>query len=155
MDKVDSREFAKYLVALAKKQEIPLNFTKLQKLTYICDGVMLAAGNNYINENCCVWDYGPVYPKIYKWYERNWDKRITLDDVKVEDKTFIEENKINELMNKILKAFENTTASQLSAWTHKPGSPWAIAKAHGGMYSKIDKKDISEYFAGININETN
>lgn len=70
MEMVKSKEFAKYILAIANENNITLNQTQLQKIMYICDGTLLSFNQNIIDENCKAWDYGPVYPNVYKWYNK-------------------------------------------------------------------------------------
>ena len=147
---VNSVDFAKYIVFNAQQMNIPLNLTQLQKITYICDGTLLALGHNIINEHCRVWEHGPVYPKIYKWYDKNRNKSLALTDI---SKDAIKEinsiSDINKIVISALKKFGTWTAGQLSEWSHQPKSPWDIARSNNGMFSKIDKEDMKSYFLGI------
>lgn len=146
---VESREFAKYIVSTAQSMGISLNLTQLQKITYICDGVLLACNCNLVAENCRVWDFGPVYPKIYKWYSKNMGKSIPVSDIKSDAITEINNSPAPAIIRNALMKFSAWTSVQLSEWTHQSGSPWDIARINGGMYSKIDKMDMKNYFAGL------
>lgn len=147
---INSVDFAKYIVLNARQMNIPLNLTQLQKITYICDGTLLAFGHNLIEEHCRVWEYGPVYPKIYKWYDKNRSKPLNINDI---SKQSLEEiNSIPDVKRIVISAlnkFGSWTAGQLSEWSHSFGSPWDIARSNNGMYSKIDKEDMKSYFIGI------
>ena len=144
---IESVDFAKYIVSTARKSGITLNLTQLQKITYICDGVLLACGYNIIGENCRAWNYGPVYPKIYKWYSKNMDKPI--DSIKQESLEKINNTPAPSIIKNALKKFSTWTSVQLSDWSHQKGSPWYIAITNNGLYSKIDKMDMRNYFIGI------
>lgn len=146
---VESREFAKYIVATAQSKGISLNLTQLQKITYICDGTLLACGHNIVNENCRVWEYGPVYPKVYKWYTKAMGKPVSLEDVKPSALAEIYRSIAPSVVKDALEKFSGWTSVQLSEWSHLPGSPWDIARTNGGMYSKIDKIDMKNYFTGL------
>lgn len=146
---VGSVDFAKFIVITAQSMNITLNLTQLQKITYICDGVLLACGYNIVNENCRVWNYGPVYPKVYKWYSKNMGKPLSLADIKPESLTEIKSTPAPSIIRSSVEKFSRWTSVQLSEWSHQPGSPWDIARLNSGMYSKIDKIDMKNYFAGI------
>lgn len=146
---VDSKEFAKYIVATAQSMNITLNLTQLQKIAYICDGILLACGVNLVNENCQVWNYGPVYPKIYKWYSKNMGKSISYSDIKPESLSEINSTSAPNIVKQAVEKFSKWTSVQLSEWSHQPGSPWDIARINRGMYSKIDKIDMKNFFTGI------
>lgn len=146
---VESVDFAKYIVATAQSMNISLNLTQLQKITYICDGVLLACGYNIVNENCRVWDYGPVYPKVYKWYSRHMGESVSFSDIKRESVSEIDSTPASTIVRSSIEKFSKWTSVQLSEWSHQPGSPWDIARINSGMYSKIDKIDMKNYFTGI------
>lgn len=146
---VDSKEFAKYIVATAQTLGMSLNLTQLQKIMYVCDGVLLACGFNLINENCRVWDYGPVYPKVYKWYSKNMGNSFLISDVNSKALCEIENTSAPNIVRQALEKFSKWTSVQLSEWSHQAGSPWDIARINKGMYSKIDKIDMKNYFVGI------
>lgn len=146
---IDSKDFAKYIVATAQSMNISLNLTQLQKITYICDGVLLAYGHNIVNENCRVWDYGPVYPKVYKWYSKNMGKKVSVSDIKADAISEINETPAPKVVRDAVTKFSRWTSVQLSEWSHQKGSPWDIARVNNGMYSKIDKMDMRNYFIGV------
>lgn len=145
---VSSIDFAKYLLSEAKNRQIYINLTKLMKLLYISDGILLSFGINAINENCRAWNYGPVYPNVYRWYSNIENRDFSVSE---SAKKEIEDNKYNNAITAALDKFGNWTASQLVSWTHKPSSPWekALAKNDGKMNCIIDKNDIADYFRGI------
>ena len=144
---INSVEFAKYLLNKAKEKQISVNYTQLQKFVYICDGTLLAFEQNLIDENCCVWEYGPVYPKIYKWYSKHKDD----NSFSISPNSFaqIEATNIPKVVDLTLNKFGAWTSVELSNWSHQKGSPWYIAKNNRGMFSKIDKFDMKHYFKGI------
>ena len=146
---VDSKEFAKYVVSTAQSKGISLNLTKLQKIIYICDRILLACGSNLIEENCKAWDYGPVYPKVYKWYSKNMGKPIQLTDIKDSDLSEINGSIAPTVVKNAIDKLSDWTSAQLSEWTHQKGSPWDIARANNGMYSTIDKADMKNYFTSV------
>lgn len=108
---VSSVDFAKYIIKKANELKIQINLTKLQKILYICDGNLLALGENFINEQAKAWDYGPVYPKVYKWYQKHGKEDVTLWTISKE----IENNdSVKNVVFQALKKFGNWSAVQLS-----------------------------------------
>lgn len=112
---VDSREFAKYIVATAQS----------------------------INENCRVWNYGPVYPKIYRWYSKNMGKDVSCNDIKPESLSEINSTSAPDIVKQAVEKFSKWTSVRLSEWSHQPGSPWDIARINRGMYSKKHSKHMA------------
>lgn len=145
---IESTEFAKYIIFSAGDGASSINMTKLQKYLYICDGFLLAFGFNVIRENPKAWDYGPVYPKVYKWYKDKVGISINKNDISPVAVKEIEENHFDTAIKKVFEIFKGWTAGELSAWTHQPNSPWSNA-IDRGMYSTIDKNDMRMYFSGV------
>jgi uncharacterized phage-associated protein len=149
---VDSVQFAQYILyctqQLNKTRDTPLSMgeTKLQKLIYICDGLLLAIDIHFINENARAWNYGPVYPRVHKWYGK--EGKITPVDYSEAVKKAVDALDIQPLIDGIINSFGQWTAQSLSNWSHQPGSPWekALERGKGKMNSIIDKNDMKEYF---------
>jgi uncharacterized phage-associated protein len=154
---IDSIEFAKYIILRTgeiNKTESPairLGETKLQKLIYICDGIMLSAGINVIQENARAWNYGPVYPRVHRWLAKEPDSFVNIKACSPDALQLVEEMEARPLVDKVVLAFGNMTAEHLSAWTHRPGGPWerALARGKGIMNAPISKDDMRDYFSGI------
>ena len=149
---IESVDFAKYILLKAKERNLgEINVTKLQKLLYICDGTLLAFDCNAINENARAWYYGPVYPKVYKWFSKNPNYTPTIDDIPVSTINEINGGNYDAAINATFTAFGSWNATTLSGWSHQPNSPWskAIEINNGKMNCIIRKSDMAEYFKGI------
>jgi len=157
---VDSVEFAKHIInrthALnkerkTKKDKITLGETKLHKLIYICDGLLLTTNRNLIGEKPKAWNYGPVYPRVSNWLKKDPDAFTkSYEDV---SETSSEIKEIIPLIDAVIGGFGLWSASKLSNWSHGPGSPWemALEKGSGLMNSVIDKNDMKKYFQEMTI----
>lgn len=147
---LSSIDFAKLVLSEAKAKSKDLNLTQLQKITYICDGVLLARFDlNLIDENCRAWDYGPVYPKIYKWYSKKKSGGIDLS-LSRSAESFIKGNPdVKEVVDAVLDKFGGMSARTLSSWSHQKGSPWDIARNTTGMYSQISKDVMKLFFKSV------
>lgn len=144
---VESKVFAEYILVKAHEKNVEMNLTKLQKILYICDGSLLARGENMVNENARVFDYGPVYPKAYKWY-----KKHEFDDFSKKnsaDFPELEKSGAKKIVEDALDFFGGWSAGQLSEWSHRPNSPWAITRDSSGMYSPISKDVMKAFFGAI------
>jgi uncharacterized phage-associated protein len=154
---VDSIEFAQYIIWRTNEinkiasSPIQLRETKLQKLLYICDGIMLASDINCIKENARAWNYGPVYPRVHRWLEKHPDSFVTLKECSPDVLQLVNEIEAQPLVDQVILTFGRNTAEQLSAWTHRPGGPWELALAHGKgvMNSPIRKDDMRDYFSRV------
>jgi uncharacterized phage-associated protein len=130
---------------------ITLGETKLQKLLYICDGYLLAANIDFIKEQAKAWNYGPVYPRVHNWIERDPDVFNKAPQCSPEAFKEIGKTEVEPLVDWVIGYYGPWTSSQLSAWSHGPGSPWELAleRGKGVMNSVIDKQDMKKYFLGI------
>jgi uncharacterized phage-associated protein len=145
---VDSIEFAKLIIARAKARELSLGETKLQKLLYICDGYLLAAGINLIGEQANAWNYGPVYPRIHTWLQKEPGALENAPECSASAREELDTYNATALVDVVLDIYGSWTAGELSNWSHSPGSPWetALEKGKGVMNSVIDKHDMKRYF---------
>lgn len=110
---------AKYIASYANTHSIGINMTKLQKLLYISYGVYLAVkGKRLTNEHPQAWPYGPVFPTT-----RSRLLRSNLEDIKRYDDKSITED-VKSCVELVFDSFGTYNASFLSAWSHKPNSPW-------------------------------
>jgi uncharacterized phage-associated protein len=154
---VDSIEFAKYIIYRTNELNkmtnpvIKIGETKLHKLLYICDGLMLSAGINLIRENARAWNYGPVYPRVHKWLAKQPDSFVNPKECSSDTLRLLDEIDGAPLVDKVVSTFGLRTAEQLSAWTHRPGGPWelALARGKGIMNVPISKDEMRDYFCGI------
>jgi uncharacterized phage-associated protein len=145
---IESTELAKYIISLAKDQDIDLGETKLHKLIYICAGYALALGVDLVKEKARAWNYGPVYPNVRKWLEKNPNAFQQPQMCSSKTLETIKEVNAEGLINRVVSSYGKWTASALSLWSHKPNSPWELAIADGGglMNSPISKTDMEAYF---------
>ena len=149
---IESVDFAKYILLKAREKNLgEINITKLQKLLYICDGTLLAFDCNVINENARAWYYGPVYPKVYKWFSKNQNYTPRMEDIPPTALNEIAGGNYDSAVNATFATFGAWNATTLSGWSHQPDSPWAKAleKSGGKMNCVIDKSDMAQYFKGI------
>lgn len=118
----DSRDVAAYIAQKCAERDIYYNNTKIQKLLYCAYGCLLAWKNERIcDEYPRAWQYGPVFPKVFKYIYKN--REISSYSTRVADSCDASSD-IAQTVEKVLDVFGKYPASQLSAWTHKPGSPW-------------------------------
>lgn len=147
----DSNDVMAYILGLCEENNISWNFTKAQKLMYCCYGTVLAAfGEAMTEETPQAWQYGPVFPRTFNGLRKG--RIVPGDDHGFSDNC---DPDWIPLIKETVKKFGRFSASQLSAWSHKPGSPWARATNDGReLLVQIPKKYIVEYFSRmINRNE--
>ena len=143
---------AKYIAAYLNNKRADINITKIQKLTYIMYGTWLAVKNERLTDECPqAWPYGPVFPTT-----RNKLLKIDINSISLSDSDLNEISKdedINTLMDLIYNTFGKWSASVLSEWSHKEGSPWekAVSNKNFKWGGAINDEDIKSYFKKIII----
>lgn len=148
MNKFDSRLVAKYIIYRAKESSVEMNITKSHKYLYILDGVLLGKSSGHIDiidENCRVWKYGPVYPKVHKFLHKNPIE--TLGEYEELFDTLEKIEYVKEFTQMILDDLGDYFACDLSEWSCKKDSPWDVTRRNEGKEGGvIPKRIIQEYF---------
>ena len=152
--KYNSVEVAKYIAAYWNEKGADINMTKIQKILYIAYGTWLAIKDErLVDEHPQAWPYGPVFPSTRNALLKMDFNAICWDDIK-------EENLKNDIELKILidsifnSQFGEWTANELSAWSHKEGSPWEYTSSVSGAKwgNVIDDNRIKSFFRNKVIN---
>ena len=152
MSHFSSTILSKYITAYFNAKRVDINMTKIQKLTYIFYGSWLAIKNQrLIDEHPQAWPYGPVFPT-----SRNKLLKVDLNTISLRDDELREisrDKEINSLMNLVYNTFGSWSASSLSAWSHKEGSPWekTVSNEKFKWGDVINDDDIRSYFKKIII----
>ena len=128
---------------------------KLQKLVYFFYGWYLAiTGENVLEDGFEAWQYGPVHRNLYhmfKQYGNDPIDRCMQEWTGSRNEVLSVPREGNEVFWKILDVvidkYMHLTASQLSAMTHKKGTPWYTA--HKEQRIEISDDEIKEYFDGM------
>ena len=129
----DSRAVANYMLDRAFDHGLPLTPMQVLKLVYIAHGWHLAIFRKpLIRDAIEAWEYGPVIPKLYhaikKYGSRPVTGPVTVFDPDADDfETKVEAEFTDQekaLMDRVLELYGELKAFQLSALTHKAGTPW-------------------------------
>lgn len=143
---LDSRSVMSYLIRRCRTKQIDINATKLQKLMYCCYGAALAAlGVRLCDESPEAWQYGPVFPRTLRMLK---DYGVDGFEQSVPPATVDQIGEdVAAIMDEALDIFGKYSASQLSSWSHRQGSPWFEASRGGrDLYGQITDKLIYDYF---------
>jgi uncharacterized phage-associated protein len=133
----------------------PVTQMKLQKLVYFAHGLHLASYDEpLISEYFQAWKYGPVVPAIYQEYKYYGSSPIATTDLlsisynvsDVEDELTTIDVNATQSINTTWNALKLMSATQLSNWTHKESSPWAINYEEGVNEKIIPDTEIKQYF---------
>jgi uncharacterized phage-associated protein len=128
----------------AKDNGKPLDPMQVLKLVYIAHGWTLGLLDRpLIDESVEAWTYGPVVPSVYRQYKRYGGGYITEVPSSEPD---IFSPKERSLLQQVWKQYSRFTALQLSAMTHKPGTPWAITRQVSGPGAMIPNDLLRDHY---------
>lgn len=150
--KYNSVDVAKYIVAYANANRTFINLTKVQKLLYICYGAYLVLGETrLVNEHPQAWPFGPVFPTT-----RRKLLNIELDDISFDNIGSVgQDGELEKIVKFVFDEFGRYSASSLTEWSHRPGSPWEKATQRRGFKwgDQMDDTEIRDYFDTIIVRD--
>ncbi len=150
---------ANKILDIAKQKSIKLTMMQLLKLVYISHGWWLtfSEGKPLTSDTPQAWQYGPVYPEVYKAFRGSGSSKITRravdPDTGLEPYERISEE-ATELLEQVVDAYGNLHAYVLSDMTHEDGTPWSQASKEGGYYAPIPNSLIKEHFDDLRKQRT-
>ena len=126
---------------------------KVMKLAYLAHGWTLAYTDNpLLSQNIEAWQYGPVVRSLYRYFREfggspiPFSEALALPAMKTDERT-------TAIVDAVWNAYKNHTGLQLSAETHREGSPWYKTWFDlGGSRTKcatIDNLIIRDYFKSL------
>lgn len=133
-----------------------LTHMKLQKLVYLAHGWYLANSDQepLIVESIEAWDYGPVIRDLYAAFAKYGGDEIDtphwtfgVKDGKIQHVTpaIDEDDQLaQKVIDRVWDVYGKFTPFQLSAMTHREGTPWFVSRKEGR--SIIPKRIIFEHF---------
>ncbi len=160
-----SSEVANEFIRRALADRRPLTQMQLQKLVYIAHGWNLAINGMPLTiDRPQAWEYGPVYRDLYRSLSRygrnpvsqeiaNGDTTLGAYDVGPEADapalaTFSDEEQA--VIDRVYSSYSKYHAYQLSALTHREGTPWTQIYSDGnGKFSEIPNEMIREHFVAL------
>ena len=145
-----SPEIANEFIRRANTEGRALTQMQLQKLVYIAHGWTLAiAGQPLTHDSPQAWEYGPVYKELRRALRaygregvsreiRNGEYTIGMFD-EDEDAPAVATLEPREVavIDRVYRDYGRFHAFQLSALTHKDGTPWT--RVYNGGYGKFDE----------------
>lgn len=155
---------ANRFLEMAEDKGISLTPMHLQKLVYIAHGWSLAVfGNPLTNKPIEAWDWGPVYRELYQASKMYGSGAVTAP-LKEQVMSFVDrviqignivaierfDAQELDLLNAIFENYADLRAFQLSALTHKEGTPWSrVYDGGAGRNHRIPDHLIKEHFDAI------
>lgn len=152
----DALAIANHFLRLAKDDGRKLTPMQLLKLVYISHGWHLAIHDyGLISDFIQAWRYGPVIERLYyaiKHY-RNTPVTKLLDtngDFVLQAREYDIPEK-DEFLRAIFNRYKELDGWELSALTHKEGTPWDTTVKSSGMNSPIKDDVIKEYYNNLYV----
>lgn len=134
--------------SILEKTNYSISNLRLNRLLYYVYGVYLATQNQRPwSEQVEAWDYGPIFPSIYKEFKMYGSGRIKYPILGINSNSGIDD-----IIDEVLKTFNHLTDAELIARTHSNKSPWA--QTYQPKKQRIIPDNfISEYFKAYIIKE--
>lgn len=145
---------ANVFIQLAAQEGRPLTNMMLQKLLYLAQGHSLGLrGHSLVDERPQAWDYGPVFPSVYRtfreyggvsieapglWYD--WSSNQHFAPPTVTDPDDLD------FIRAVWDTYKHRDAIDLSNMSHVKDGPWDRVY---GQYrnAELRDEDMREYFA--------
>lgn len=120
---------------------------RINKLLYFAHGWSLERhGRPLFKEDIRAWEYGPVVKKVYNRLRFAGSNKIndTISGTYEQNLTADE----RDLLVDVMLRYDRYSTSGLVEITHRPGSPWFIAR-QTGKDELISQQSMQEYFAAL------
>ncbi len=142
------KAIANFFLDKAKTEGKKLTPLQVIKLVFIAHGWHLGlTGNKLVSETPQAWQYGPVFPSLYKEFRRFGDEPIRgyakevvgySTERIVAPPSRIDDVKLCKLLDQVWDEYGKFSGTQLSTLTHQRDSPWEIT------WTELDAKDEKE-----------
>ena len=149
----DARAVANEIVRYGQQRGQRFTVMQLIKLVYLVQGWGLALLDRpIIRQNVQAWQYGPVYPHIYKPLSRFGSAPV--HDVIVDKASGLPFSEAfgadeTELIHTVVDQYGKMHAFTLSSLMHKPGTPWTEIFTTAGPYKDIPNDLIKRHFVSL------
>jgi uncharacterized phage-associated protein len=142
-------QVAETILREAKSVGRALTPMQLIKLTYIAHGWSLAVtGRDLFEDRIEAWKYGPVIPALYQATKHFGGAEIPLNMVGDPNVTLLEAPDAA-LVKDVYKKYGHLSGVQLSALTHRAGSPWHQVYRDGVMNIEITDDIIRTHYTAL------
>lgn len=149
----DARSVANEFLRIAKASGRTLTNMQLQKLVYIAHGYALAVLQKpLIKQNVYAWRFGPVVPDLYQAL-RQYGAGVVTEPINTLPKQVELSEASRALLNTVVNGYGRYSGPQLSAMTHKEGTPWRqVYDPESWSGAIIPDHLIQEYYLNL-LNE--
>ena len=152
-----STQAANEIIRLALAAEKPLTHMQIQKLVYISHGwSLVASGQKLTFDDPEAWKFGPVFRLL--WERLQYSGKTPISTLIPDDRVLPHRNaapgKFGEqakgIVQKVHARYGGFAGFQLSALTHREGSPWRqIYNDGNGQNQEIPAFMIRQHFIGL------
>ena len=145
---VSAHAIANAFITLSEAQRRPLTNMQVQKLVFLAHGYTLGLYDRPLYfDNTHAWQWGPVTPKLYKSLQKFGSGFVTS---KVPSQDFVpgEDREAWSVIEAVWQGYGHRSGGQLSALTHKNGSPWEQIW-NKERFSIIPTETIGAYYRGL------
>ena len=148
----DVETIANAFLRIAREDKSSISHMKMQKLLYFAQGHALSLLNKtLIQDDCQAWDYGPVFPNLYRSLRRYGASEITEEIVDMHNPCRFEPKLTAEedyLLREVWKKYGSLGAIHLSALSHATNGPWEQTRRSesNNKQGVIPKPLIKSYF---------
>lgn len=123
-----AKTVANYLLELGKRDGVPIDPLKLQKLVYLAHGWSLVfLQRPLIKDAVEAWRFGPVVPALYREFKRFGASPIT-DSTAVAGPAETLDADSRALIDAVWDRYKALSPIQLSMFTHERGYAWDLAR---------------------------
>ena len=144
---VSAQAAANAVIRLARDEGCPLTNMQLQKHVFLGQGYCLALLDAPLYyQNTHAWQWGPVVPKLYKALQRYGSGQVT-EEIAADDEIDPASDEYGVLAG-VWNAYKRYSGAQLSALTHREGSPW-FKTWNQAKFGVIPLEDIKTYYSGL------
>lgn len=151
----DSRAVANAVLLKAREMYNGDKLTAMQliKLVYLVHGWSLALrGNPIVGNRPQAWQFGPVYPHIYKQVKGKGKNPIT-DVLRGPNGEVYYPHGISPqeelLIDHVLQSYGKKSAFALSSITHESDTPWDYTQKNLGLYQEIPEDEMMSHFSEL------
>ncbi len=141
-----------YIIKKACEKNRQLTPLQVIKLVYLSHGWMLAMYQRPLtNEYVEAWKYGPVLGNLYDAVKKFGSSPISASHIMLGENNFSEEQK--SIIDQVMEIYKDFSGVQLSAITHKEGTPWKQTVDKHGINNEVIGNDlIQEHFECLKQN---
>lgn len=138
---------ANKFIEVAKESDKYLTPMQLIKLVYIAHGWSMALNDKeLVAEDVIAWKYGPVIPNLYREIKSYRSNNIT-KKINTSDNLDIKSDDVD-LIREVYRKYGKFNGLELSAITHKKGTPWSKTWERS-PWGVIFDADISNYYKNL------